>query len=265
MLDIKGAAKFLAVSETSLRRWTNAGELACFRVGGRGDRRFRRADLLAFAAGHSPTPLAEGDGPPNGALREPIGAAGPSISDRHICAFYSSDDERAKQASDFLINGMRPDSVCYLSAAPETRERVLTEVARQHPAFQADVDAGRLVVSTYATSIAAQLEHWENAFSRATRAGARLLRVVGDVTGARFADVGTFGDALTYEAEYERRLVTRFPVQTLCQYDVRPLAGVDVLRVLRAHHHVSATPALSLSCRGHPHRPSLVMSGLPEG
>ena len=32
LLDIEQAAKFLNVSETSIRRWTNAGRLACYRV-----------------------------------------------------------------------------------------------------------------------------------------------------------------------------------------------------------------------------------------
>jgi transcriptional repressor of dcmA and dcmR len=35
-------------SETSLRRWTNVGDLACLKVGRKRERRFRRADLLAF-------------------------------------------------------------------------------------------------------------------------------------------------------------------------------------------------------------------------
>ena len=48
LLDIKQAARFLQVSETSLRRWTNTGQLACLRVGRKRERRFRRADLLAF-------------------------------------------------------------------------------------------------------------------------------------------------------------------------------------------------------------------------
>ena len=49
LLDIKQAARFLNVSEASLRRWTNSGRLACLRVGRRRERRFRRDDLLAFA------------------------------------------------------------------------------------------------------------------------------------------------------------------------------------------------------------------------
>jgi transcriptional repressor of dcmA and dcmR len=48
LLDIKEAARFLRVSETSLRRWTNTGQLGCLRVGRKRERRFRRADLMAF-------------------------------------------------------------------------------------------------------------------------------------------------------------------------------------------------------------------------
>jgi len=42
-LNIEQAARLLNVSETSLRRWTNSGRLACLRVGRRRERRFRRA------------------------------------------------------------------------------------------------------------------------------------------------------------------------------------------------------------------------------
>ena len=51
LLDIAQAAALLRVSEASLRRWTNAGRLPCRRIGGRRERRFRRADLMAFLEG----------------------------------------------------------------------------------------------------------------------------------------------------------------------------------------------------------------------
>src|SRR2546423_6864558 len=83
LLDIKQAAALLQVSEASLRRWTNAGRLACFRVGGRRERRFRRADLMAFleshpfaagAAGRGAPPPHPGGGPP---LRPFVGGPPP--------------------------------------------------------------------------------------------------------------------------------------------------------------------------------------------
>jgi excisionase family DNA binding protein len=69
LLDIKQAARYLQVSETSLRRWTNSGQLACLRVGRKRERRFRRADLLAFmeyqpARNSTPDPAAQTAGSP---------------------------------------------------------------------------------------------------------------------------------------------------------------------------------------------------------
>ena len=48
LLNIKQAAKMLNVSEISLRRWSDAGKLPCLRIGGRRERRFHPADLLAY-------------------------------------------------------------------------------------------------------------------------------------------------------------------------------------------------------------------------
>src|SRR5712692_4730549 len=93
LLDIKQAAQFLKVSETSLRRWTNAGRLACLRVGRKRERRFRRTDLLAFV---EQQPVA---GAP---LSRPPGS--------HMCGFYASDLSRVNLAVRFLADGLRQGS-----------------------------------------------------------------------------------------------------------------------------------------------------------
>src|SRR5207244_10267933 len=80
LLDIAQAAAFLHVSPMSLRRWTTSGRLPCFRVGGRRERRFRRADLLA---------LLERSGEPMRAPR----AAG------HLCGLYTSTAARERWAA----------------------------------------------------------------------------------------------------------------------------------------------------------------------
>lgn len=48
MLTISEASKLLNVHVNTLRRWNNQGMLPCYRVGARGDRRYRRCDLLDF-------------------------------------------------------------------------------------------------------------------------------------------------------------------------------------------------------------------------
>jgi excisionase family DNA binding protein len=40
LLNVKQAAELLNVSEMTVRRWTNAGLLACFRIGKKRERRF---------------------------------------------------------------------------------------------------------------------------------------------------------------------------------------------------------------------------------
>src|SRR3989475_10809828 len=156
VLDIKQAAQFLKVSETALRRWTNAGRLACLRVGRKRERRFRRTDLLAFV---EQQPLA--------------GAALSWLPRSHMCGLYASDLGRVNLAVAFLADGSQPGSVSYLAAAPEARDQILAHLERRRPSLHADIDAGRLVLSEYAASPPAQLHYWETTLAAATRAGGR--------------------------------------------------------------------------------------------
>ncbi|MGI8400008.1 MAG: helix-turn-helix domain-containing protein [Gemmatimonadaceae bacterium] len=102
LLDIAAAAAFLNVSETSLRRWTNSGRLACLRVGLKRERRFRRADLLAFmeeepCADVSASGVSKRVGPdgivPNRGL--------------HRCGVYETPLGRMTLAIPFLLEGLR--------------------------------------------------------------------------------------------------------------------------------------------------------------
>src|SRR6266576_161538 len=86
LLDIREAAAFLRVSETSLRRWTNAGQLPCLRIGGRRERRFRRTDLLTFLG--------------------VAARASPSPPHNHFCELYTSDLGRVRGAAAFLSEGL---------------------------------------------------------------------------------------------------------------------------------------------------------------
>src|SRR5205809_7509036 len=48
LLNTAEAARFLRVSQASIRRWSDSGLLAARRVGRRRERRFNEADLQAF-------------------------------------------------------------------------------------------------------------------------------------------------------------------------------------------------------------------------
>jgi excisionase family DNA binding protein len=218
LLDIEQAARFLNVSETSLRRWTNDGRLPCLRVGRRRERRFRRVDLLAFLE------------------REParnFRASGPLAHGTHLCGLYSSEEGQVRQALAFLAEGFPPGTATFLVGTPETRGRILVGLEREHPDLHTAIAEGRLVVSGYAESGAAQLAWWEARIGEAVRGGATLIRAIGDASA--FIQAASRKELLEYEAEYDRRIAHRFPVVTMCQYDVRQFSGMFVVNALMAH------------------------------
>jgi len=48
MLNIKDVARILNVHINTIRRWSNEGALKSYRLGPRGDRRFRLEDIIDF-------------------------------------------------------------------------------------------------------------------------------------------------------------------------------------------------------------------------
>ena len=239
LLDIEQAARFLNVSETSLRRWTNAGRLACLRVGRRRERRFRRADLLAFLEDQP----ADGNGrvpQSNSPAHMVIDGVAYGLG-VHLCALFASEAGRTRQAIGFLEDGLRPGTVCFYMSSPASRRDVLAHLKKTRPSLPADIAAGRLVLAEYISSPAGQLEYWDTRMRAAMGAGVNSFRVVGDLRG--FDPEGSDEGLSEYEAGYEELIAKRFPVVTLCQYDVRHFPGVTILNTLRLHRDNFRYPA----------------------
>lgn len=53
LLTISEAAEFLHVHTNTLRRWSDDGLLASYRISSRGDRRFAQEDLMAFLTNYN--------------------------------------------------------------------------------------------------------------------------------------------------------------------------------------------------------------------
>jgi transcriptional repressor of dcmA and dcmR len=248
LLDIEQAAQFLHVSATSLRRWTNAGRLACLRVGRRRERRFRRADLLAFmedqpVEGQSGAPRSSSPHPAHTSphpARTVIDGIAYSLG-AHLCGLFANELGRIRQVIGFLDDGLRPGTVCFYSAPEAARADALAQFEKTRPSLRTDIAAGRLVLADYIPSPEGQLEYWDNSMSAALRAGALTFRVVGDLRGLgpTESDEGLF----EYEAGYEQIIAKRFPLVTLCQYDVHQFSGVTILKTLKLHRDTFGYPA----------------------
>ena len=240
LLDIEQAAQFLNVSATSLRRWTNAGRLACLRVGRRRERRFRRADLLAFmedqpAGGQAGTPRSNSPHPAHTVIDGVSYALG-----AHLCSLYASEVGRIKQVIGFLEDGLRPGTVCLYVARDRPRADALAQLEKRRPSLRADIAAGRLILPDFMPSPRAQLEYFEASMRAALRGGADTLRIVGDVSGLgpKTEEQGL----LEFEAEFEEVIAKRFPLVTLCQYDVHQFSGVTILNTLKLHRDTFKYP-----------------------
>jgi hypothetical protein len=199
-------------------------------VGMRRERRFRVADLLAFLERQP----AGGSGAAPASLGGHTEIDGLTVSHgMHLCGLYSTEAGRVKQAAAFLGQGSPQGTVSFLVGGAEDRAAILAALKRDYPGTEADLEAGRLISASYAADAEAQLRWWEAELLAATQAGAISLRALGDARG--FMERATQEELTEYEAGYDQRVAKRFPVVTLCQYDVRRFSGLAVLDVLKAH------------------------------
>lgn len=229
LLDIAGAAAFLNVSETSLRRWTNSGRLACLRVGLKRERRFRRADLLAFMEDQ---PRSDNSvSVPSASLGAPNGIA--TNYGRHLCGVYETALGVATLVAPFLLEGLQEGSICFLIGSPRVRSELVKFMTAKRKSLANDIKAGRLVLASYRNSGDEQCDYFQAQFESAMANGAKSFRVVGDVGMLRKKT--TSSDVLNYEACYDERIARRYPVDTLCTYDARTMSGVEILDALKGH------------------------------
>jgi transcriptional repressor of dcmA and dcmR len=174
-MDIHEAARFLRVSEVSVRRYTNSGALSCLRVGGRRQRRFRRTDLEAFLGATVPSMQEQtvsqqaepprAAPPPASATRSATHGYGNILLEgmeikygSHLCQLYGSDRGRTQMATPFIADGLAGGDACFLIASEPSRSRLLTALKRARVDLDEDIDAGRLRLLEGAKSGDAMLE-----------------------------------------------------------------------------------------------------------
>jgi excisionase family DNA binding protein len=240
LLDIGDAARFLNVSETSLRRWTNAGALPCLRVGRRRERRFRRADLLAFLE-HQPSRATRADSLPRAAsVAAPLELSSALTHGDHLTGFYASDLGLITLAVRFILDGLLEGSMVYVVASERSNRRIGRYLRERRPALERDIADKRLLFCEYQKGPKAQIRDFELHLKKSAAAGIQSFRVFGDTWEMR-RKVGASKFA-QYEAAYDHLIARRYPVVTLCAYDVRRFSGVGVLDALKAHRDTFRYP-----------------------
>ena len=230
LLNTKEAARFLRVSEASIRRWSDSGLLAAQRVGRRRERRFAQNDLMRFLG------RATGDSRPAPADTATVNVGGVAVPLRtHVAPIYSTDLGGLRLSVPFLADGLRAGQPCYLVAAGAALERYARALTdEQSIDFGAARDSGRLVViAGPGANVAEAISNWERLWGRALADGPTVLRVVGEMA-SELSVFGSIAEMMAYEQAYEL-MAKRYPVVTLCQYDAREFDGQIILRALKSH------------------------------
>ena len=240
LLDIAQAATLLSVSETSLRRWTNSGRMPCLRIGQRRERRFRRGDLLAFLEGHASDISPRSDGAKPGTMSNLSEGPVTLTFGSHLCGLYASDLGRITLAVPFLLKGLAEGSVCFMVGPPSTHRQVLKYLRKRRPSLQADIDAGRLILSEYHPGTRGQNKYFRSLLDKKIAEGAESFRIIGDLWGMR--SKASAADLIEYEADYDQLIARNYPVVTICIYDVRKFSGVEVLNTLKGHRDILRYP-----------------------
>jgi excisionase family DNA binding protein len=226
MLNTREAARFLRVSEASIRRWSDAGLLPARRVGRRRERRFSESDLKSFL-GESPQGHPPADGVNAGGVLLPFHG--------HFATFYDSDPGRLRITVPFLADGLRAGQACFLAASGKVLDTYLEGLGAER-GFDVGsaLESGHLVtVGGPGSTVDGALRFWEKSMGRAVAGGPTVLRVVGEMSCEREI-FGSDAEMMQYEIAFNT-IAARFPSVTLCAYDVREFAGQTIFDAMRVH------------------------------
>jgi len=230
LLTTREAARYLQVSEASIRRWTDAGLLPAGRVGVRKARRFKEADLARFMGSHE-------RGLANTTTRAPaISLHGRSIPvGAHLAGLYGSDAGRLRQGLPLLLDGLADGQPCLLFATPEIHERYARALQEQHVDLKAAAVRGAFSTLPVTRKTPGQfIASLETLLPQLLRQRSEPVRFVAEVT-AGLKGAGS-NKAVLLQEQLLTSLVKRFPVVLLCLYDVREFDGPMLLEALKLHY-----------------------------
>jgi excisionase family DNA binding protein len=230
LLNTEEAARFLRVSEASIRRWSDAGLLPVRRVGGRRERRFREADLIEYlGSGQTPPGAPVAQSP----LEVNVGGT-PLRLHSHVASFYDTDAGRFRITIPFLADGIRSGQPCFLVASSDMVEAYV-DALREHGC---DIDAAIkrdqfVVIDGPGTTVQGALDFWEQSWWSVLAGGRTIIRVAGEM-GSERKVFSSVAEMMRYEVAFNM-IAKRFPTVTICQYDVREFDGETIFQAMRAH------------------------------
>lgn len=240
LLTLDEAARYLAVSKTTLRRWTNEGTLACHRVGLSGQRRFEQKVLDAHLK-RNPEMPSSGPAPSTARADDPDSAD----QSRHICLYVPNPEARWEAFRSFFLHHYHArHPTIYLHSA-STREELLENVCSEGLDPEAVLGEGLLQLIHARDSYLRKGFFSEDAQLRFIRMQILRQRAEDHPVHLISGEMDWFFtqcDGTERIHEYENRLndlLAEFPgVTIVCQYDLSRFSGLDAIQACCSHPEV---------------------------
>ena len=220
LLNIKEAADFLNVSEMSLRRWTNAGKLKCYRLGGKNERRFTRQELENLLQSDE--------------KNVPLGISSAAVNDSsHIAHFYKDSDESVVKGSEFLQKGLsRGESILIISTKKKSAQ-ILAKLNDLGLPVDRLRKEGLIVISNGRSSFDEQLRFMTDIITRCPHD--KGLRLLGDMIWA--IDKGWDLKQINRLETKTNQALTGNNRIFLCQYDLTRFGADGAMMAFDTHSH----------------------------
>jgi len=219
-LTTEEAAKLLKVSEASIRRWSNQGKLKCYRIGGRGERRFLLSDLLECVEKFKDV----------------------EKEANHFSLFFRNEKEQLDAVvpflADYLQSGHR---VLYIWDS--TKEEKLYSSLEERGINVKELAARRSLCIFHSSEVYLKdgyfdmermFSFWETALEESLRMGYSRIFCSGEMTWYLKGLPGV-EKMMEYEARLNR-ITDDYPqVTILCQYNVNRLSGAVIIDAVISH------------------------------
>jgi excisionase family DNA binding protein len=249
-LTITEAAEFLKVSKTSLRRWSNDGRLSCYRVGHRGERRFREKDLLAFVY-HSDETVNQSPESAKERLGNPVEADDIKVRPPyHLCTMFKDDDEQWRQIRSYILAHLQPGTqTVYLYQGDQNW--LLDRLRAENLDGQALISQGRLHLVSHLHPFLSG-EYFSP--DRMLNFWVDMIRLYSSATTPKLlltAEMGWCANGLSscehlnqYEEGIDDLLRNRPWVTLICQYSLAEIPAPIIFDNLLHHPYVQMTDEL---------------------
>ena len=144
------------------------------------------------------------------------------------------DAGRLRLTLPFFVEGIRAGQPCFLAAAADVVDAYIRALRSEGVDIDSAIERGTFVaVPGPGTTVQGALEFWEQQFSPVRASGQTVIRVVGEMSSERKL-FSSDAEMMSYEAAFSM-LSHRFPIVTLCQYDVREFDGETIFQAIRVH------------------------------